>query len=398
MKHMTKILAGCFFILCAVSCHNALAAEESQPAGPLKEEYLSRKSLEVNVPSFVSQLRLSGRVQGLWKMWGQEDDTAYGLGDIFEKQGFRILRWRIGLETRLFDHVRLEVGMGESEFIRTHDINLLDAMITLDYLDYATVSIGAGKVPGGRQILTSSRDMQFIFRPVLCQQHIVPATEKDVTKYNGIGLSDRDVGITLFGKIAEGIVKYHAGVYNGKGEYFRGNIDGKYAYVVRAVVNPLGDFPDIEGDFSRDLKVSIGCTGFANRVLDARYLGWGIDAEAKGYGFSIRAEFMRSEQKPKFRGQSEQPIIKEKTYRDGFYVQAGYFVWPRYLECAYRYDQFDDNEHLTDNGDIKYHTIGINWYIQKNHYYKVQLNYIIREEDGPKLDNNGLYALVQVAY
>lgn len=398
MSQPSRTVTGCLVLFVFLLPRLARATEESPPRGETSQEYVTKKSLEVQVPSFLNEVRLSGRVQGLWKIWGQEEESAYGLGDIFEKKGFRILRWRLGVEARLFDHVLLEVSVGESEFLRTHDINLLDAILTLDYLDCANVSIGAGKVPAGRQILTSSRDMQFIFRPVLSQQHIVPATEGDVTKYNGLGISERDVGITVSGKISDGVFKYYAGVYNGKGEYFRGSIDGKYAYVVRAVVNPLGDFPDIEGDFFRDFRLSLGASGFSNHILDAKYLGWGIDAEIKGYGLSIRAEFMRSEQKPDFEGQSQAPVIKEKTYRDGFYVQAGYFVWPRYLELAYRYEQFDDNDYLTDNGDIKYHTVGINWYVQKNHYYKVQLNYIVREEDGPTLDNNGLYALLQAAF
>ena len=381
---------------CLLPSAGAFGEGAATPMSP--EEYNSTKSLQLEAPAFLDRIRISGRVQAMWKMWGDEEDTAVGVGDVFEKEGFRVPRWRLGVAASLFQHVRLVVTIGESEYRRTHDVNLLDANITLDYFDFANLTVGAAKVPVGRQTLTSSRDMQFVMRPVIQQQLTVPTTEGDVGAYNGLGIPERDVGITLSGRLWEGILKYYAGMYNGEGEYFRGNIDGNYSCVLRAVVNPLGDYPDMEGDFFRCLKASLGASGFYNNVFDAQYIGWGVDGELKGYGLSIRGEYLHSQQEPDLDGDTVDPLIKETTNRDGFFIQAGYFVWPNYLELAYRYEQFDDNNHLEDNGDIKYHTVGLNYYIKQSHFYKLQLNYVARQEDGPKLQNDAVYALLQVAF
>jgi len=401
-----------------VNLPGAGTAEETAPDTGSEERALSEmKSIPVEVPAFVDRVRLSGRVQALWKIWGEHDDSRWGgvgLGDILEDEGFRVPRWRFGVSADLFEHVIMEVSMGESEFRREHDVNLLEAKITLDYLDYANLAVGAAKLPVGRQHMTSSRNMEFIFRPVLVEQMVVPKLGPDPKDFNpedanGMGIPAYDVGITLFGRLLEGVFKYYAGMYNGTGEYFRGvtnyeddsdflEIMSDYCYTLRAVVNPLGDFPDVEGDFDREFKVSLGASGFFNDVsltkdFDNRYTGWGIDGEIKGYGLSIRGEYLVSEQKLSFLSDE-----LESTKRRGFYVQGGYFLWPSRLEAVYRYEQFDDNSHLDDNGDIKYHTVGVNFFVKGDHNYKVQVNYLIREEDGPRIHNDGLYAMLQVGF
>ena len=373
------------------------------------------KSIPLEVPAFIDNIRLTGRVQALWKMWGEHDDQAVGLGDILENEGFRIPRWRFGISASLFKHVRVDVTMGESEFRREHDVNLLDALVTLTYLECANVSVGAGKLPVGRQHMTSSKNMAFIFRPVLTQQMFISKADPDQKdpnqqdKINGLGIPDRDVGITVFGRLLDGMFKYYAGIYNGTGDYFQGSINYEndekffrimedYAYTLRAVVNPLGDFPDTESDFSGEIKVSIGASGFFNDIAlgqnyHNRYIGCGVDGVIRGYGLSITGEWIRSTQETKFYSTE-----LESTERDGFFVQAGYFVFPDYIEVTYRYEQFDDNNHLQDNGDIKYHTIGVNYFVKQNNNFKVQVNYVIRGEDGPEIYNDGLYALAQVAF
>ena len=405
------LLAMLVFNLPGFAAVDTSTTDEGKPQDSISQEM---KSIPLEVPAFIDKIRLTGRVQALWKVWGEHDDQAVGLGDILENEGFRIPRWRFGVAANLFEHVRIDVTMGESEFRREHDVNLLDALITLTYLDYANVSVGAGKLPVGRQHMTSSKNMAFIFRPVLSRQMFISKVDPDLKdtdpdKVNGLGIPDRDVGITVFGSLWEGMVKYYAGIYNGTGDYFRGSLNyeddedflrimGDYAYALRAVVNPLGDFPDTESDFSGEVKVSIGASLSFNDIAVGqnwhnRYTVYGVDGVIRGYGLSITGEWIKSVQENKFYS-----TLMEKTDRDGFFVQAGYFVYPDYIEAVYRYEQFDDNSHLQDNGDIKYHTIGLNYYVKQNNNFKVQVNYIIRGEDGPEIFNDGLYALAQVAF
>ena len=404
---LSFIVAGPFAVA------DAPASQQGSKEGAAGE----KKYIPVEVPAFVYNIRLTGRIQAMWKVWGENDEEqwgASGLGDILEDEGFRIPRWRFGVSTTLFEHVRFDVTMGESEFRTENDVNLLDALITLTYIDAANVSLGAGKVPVGRQHMTSSKNMQFIFRPILAQSLMVPHLGPDPhdfnpDNFNGLGIPERDVGITVFGRLWEGVFKYYAGIYNGTGDLFKGVVNhekdtdffktlGDYAYVVRAVVNPLGDFSNVEADFLGEIKVSIGASGFFNDIslsenFHNNYMGYGIDGAIRGFGLSITGEWIWSKQELNFDNNK-----LESTERCGFFVQGGFFVLPNYLEAVYRYEQFDDNNHLDDNGDIKYHTVGLNYYVQQNNNFKVQVNYIIRGENGAVIFNDALYALAQVAF
>lgn len=370
---------------------------------------------------FPFRLDIHGRVQTLWKMHAQEDD-AVGLGDAYSREGFRVPRWRLGVEGEVYRYVSFTINVGETDNRREEDVNILDAAILIDHwLEYPrnhtflrdvpdcvwslmepTIIAGAYKTPFGRNHMTSSRDLQTIFRPVLSTQIFVstPIVEGEAAdpRVNGIGLPDRGVGLQFRGKQQDGYVSYAFSILNGQGEIFRGDLNDEYAYTARLMLNPLGGFPLAEGDFDRDLKVGVGGSYFYNKVFDARYQGWGADLDIRWYGASLRFEYLWSQGEPTFAGEEVDPIIREKTVRQGWYVQGGVFVWPNYLELVARYEEFDDNNRLQDNGDIRYTTIGGNWYIKGNHYYKLQINYLWREEDGPKIDNDALYALLQVGF
>ena len=125
----------------------------------------------------------------------------------------------------------------------------------------------------------------------------------------------------------------------------------------------------------------------------------GADLDLRWYGASIRFEWMESKSSFSESVPVVDPLLmKDDTYRGGWYVQAGVFVWPNYLQLVGRYQQYNDNNHLDDIGDVQYTTVGGNWYIRQNHNFKFQINYTWREEEKNPIDNNALYLLAQVAF
>jgi hypothetical protein len=357
--------------------------------------------VEEDGESFPLSVELHGRVQALLKATGG-DQSGLQDGYLPEHDGFYIPRWRFGLTSEVFEHVWIDVQIGETENRREHNVNVLDANIQLTYFDFANLILGAQKTPVFRNHMTSSKSLEFVERPLVATQLMVPTQTEDypfVKNQNGLGLPERDVGVQIRGKVFEGILKYYLGVFNGTGEFFDDNWDSKFAYTARVTVNPLGEFPLAEGDFSRDLKVGIGGTFFQNNVGNGKYIGYGADLDLRWYGASIRFEWM--ETKSSF-GDSvpvmDPLLIMDDTYRGGWYVQAGFFVWPNYLQLVGRFQQYDDNSHLEDVGDVTYTTVGGNWYIRQDHNYKLQINYTWREEKTNAIDNDALYILAQVAF
>ncbi len=69
----------------------------------------------------------------------------------------------------------------------------------------------------------------------------------------------------------------------------------------------------------------------------------------------------------------------------GWYVQAGYLIFPK-IELALRYQELDPDNHLVSD-KLMWTSLGVNYYI-KGHSLKVMGEYIFKNEQGEKIDNN----------
>jgi len=370
---------------------------ETENAG---ETQVPEEIAEEEGSSIPVSLEMHGRVQALLKATGGEHEGVED-GVIPLNEGFYIPRWRLGLTAEVFEHVWIDVEIGETENRREHSVNVLDANIHFTYFDFFSLVLGAQKTPFGRNHMTSSKDLEFIERPLVASQLMAIPASADGGLI-GLGLPDRDVGIQFHGKLFEGILNYYAGIFNGTGEFFSDNWDGKFAYTARVTVNPLGDFPLAEGDFQRDLKIGIGGSFFQNNMTPNTVRGFGADLDLRWYGASIRFEWVRSEGFLNTDDSFRDPLFKEDTVQEGWYVQAGYFVWPNYMQLVGRFQQFKCSGNAPEDiWNVTYTTVGGNWYIRQNHNYKLQINYTWRdegEESYTEIDNDALYILAQVAF
>ena len=356
---------------------------------------------------FMDSLRLFGGIQGLATV--REKDDWYGPDEIpNEKSGFRIHRARFGIkgkliEGKLFESVSYSFGYylqaasgREADPTDDLDAEIIDAYgwVRFDLgekvalLDPVTLSVGAGKLDFNRAQMTSSRRLNFILRPWLAEA-LAP---------------ERDVGVSMDGGFKEGFVNYSFGVYNGRAEsnesIFQGDDNDKVMFVGRVEVNPLGE-PCCY--FDDDLKVSIGGGFFYNEPLEAKVLGYTVDAYARWWRLSLEGGYINVTIEPDLVGQ-EIPGVLEEVEKDGFYVQAGFFVWPERVEVVGRYETFDDNLQPEYTEDIHYITGGVNWYFKGSHLHKLQLCYIFRNEDGwgtddvGEIDNDAFMAQLQLAF
>lgn len=355
----------------------------------------------------LKSMRFYGSIQAL--ATAREKDDWYGPDEIpNEKSGFRVNRARLGLKGHLIDGnivdgipyaigFNFQIGSGrEVDPTDDLDVAVLDAYgwISIDpgekiaLLDPFVLEIGAGKVPFSRAQLTSSKKLNFIFRPWVVEA-LAP---------------DRDAGISLESGLRDGFVKYYVGVHNGKAEsnesIFQGDDNDEVMFSGRLEINPFGPVGCTFGD---DLKVSLGGGFFYNQPLEAEVAGYTFDAYARIWRVSVEGGYINVTIEPDIAGEAA-PVVLEELEKEGFYVQGGVFVWPKKVELVARYETFEDNLQPEYTEDLHYVTAGVNWYFKASQKNKLQLSYIIREEDDwgtgdiGDIDNNAFMAQFQFAF
>lgn len=82
-------------------------------------------------------------------------------------------------------------------------------------------------------------------------------------------------------------------------------------------------------------------------------------------GTSLRAEYLQAHL------DLHDPTQQDFT-ANGFYIQGAQFL-TRKLQAAIKYEQFDPNRLVLDNKDIRWTTLGLNFYI-KGDRVKVMVN------------------------
>lgn len=179
---------------------SAAATEENAPSAPTDAApatptvAIGPGGLRVTDPSDTYALRLGGFVQTGVRAFpddrcpaGATCPTGRGQTQFLVRRARPDLRLRASLfEARIF----LEVGSGTA--------TLLDAYIDARVRPALTIRVGRQKGPVGFELLQAPTGMAFLERSLTTM--LVP---------------NREVGVTLFGHVANGVLGYHVGVYNG---------------------------------------------------------------------------------------------------------------------------------------------------------------------------------------
>ena len=362
-------------------------------------------------------MKFGMRFQNLFSNEWAVDNENDGTGELIDySSNFLIRRARFKFDGYAYTpklKYKFEMGLSNrdnggvaSEFNNGPKF-ILDALIQYNFYKNFSIKVGQGKLPGNRERVISSGNLQFV----------------DRSRVNSRFNIDRDLGITLMNHhtiSGDFIMKEVFSLSQGEGRNITaGNLGGGFDYTFRAEFLPWGNFKS-KGDYSgSDLKrepkpkLAIGVTYdindnavrergqngsfiFDEVEMTRNYLGKTlqtifIDAMFKYKGFSLMGEFadkQTSDGDPVVMNELEEEIGTFYTGH-GLNLSVGYLMKNNW-EIAARYTIINPDE-VVANDETEY-TVGLSRFIV-GHKLKVQTDISYRDVTNSK---NKLFWRVQV--
>ena len=252
---------------------------------------------------------------------------------------------------------------------------LLDAVADFKPFDFLNFTIGQTKIPLSFENQISDNKMEANDRSQVVEALV--ARGKDVNgNFNG-----RDLGIMVYGSVLKindkNRIDYRIGVFNGEG------------------IN-VADSNNAKSTSGRLIAHLI-------KGLDvgaSYYSGWDMFRVSKGepdmnqnrsrYGFEFNYDYKNLY----FRGEYLQGK-DGSVNREGWYLQAGYFVLPNKLQLLAKYDVYDPNKSKANDMSTRY-ILGATF--QVNNWAKIAANYNFCEEEGTSIKNNFTSVQFQIGF
>lgn len=284
--------------------------------------------------------------------WNYEEDK-FGKAE----QSFLIRRARLKFDGFAYSpklNYKIELGLsnrdlaGSSEFTRNTPLLILDAVIMWEFYQNFELWVGQTKLPGNRERVISSANLQLIDRSILNSNFNI----------------DRDLGFQLrhhFNLSEKILVREMFAVSQGEGRnVVTGNLGG-HQYTSRVEVLPFGEFTKkgdyIGGDIYREKtpKLSLGATydlnvdavktrsnlgsymindeGFYETNISTLF----VDAMFKYNGFSFMGEYSYRDASNPIAKNSDGTLTGQEVYTGhGLNFQSGY-LFKNNWEIAGRY-------------------------------------------------------------
>jgi len=274
------------------------------------------------------------------------------------------------------------------------DVTLLDAYVDFTHIPWANIWAGQGKV-FSRQVLTSSASLQMIDADTISE-----------FRFQG---DERKRGVAVHSdKILDGKFDYSIGVYNPQIRWADNDIN-TMLYLARASYYPFGpyeSYKESDLEYTETFKAHIGGGIGFEQIGRNESESFDFLLETKDeidqtqllaeFGFKYRGLSLVGEYHHRkqelldtnvvgddfivFLGLTDEQVKKKSLSDQGFFVQGGYFVIPKKLEVAGRYELIDyDRNHpgggtpgLIDN--ICSYTAGLNYFLHGRDH-KIQINY-----------------------
>ena len=283
---------------------------------------------------------------------------------------------------------KLELGLSNrdigkaSSFTNEAPKYILDAVVKWNFSGNFVLWFGQTKLPGNRERVISSGDLQQVDRSLLNSRFNI----------------DRDMGFQLrhhFNLTDTFIVKEMFAVSQGEGRNITtGNLGG-HQYTSRVELLPFGKFAS-KGDYrGSDLKfeptpkLALGFTydfnndAVKNRSNQGSYMtndtGFYstnistvfVDAMYKHKGFSVMAEYAYRDAEDAFAKNSDGTLTGDEVQvGNALNLQTGYLL-SKTLEISGRYTNIDWDSDITGKGAENQYTLGLSKYVV-GHKLKVQ--------------------------
>lgn len=368
------------------------SAQDSIKVPKKKFPWFSFKNgIGIATPDSLFAMNFRFRVQSRLAYMSESDE------DFTPKEfDFRVrrIRMRIGgfvLTPRLKYNIQLSFSRADMDWDVSQVPNVLrDAMITYETKQGFSFGIGQGKLPGNRQRVISSGDLQFPDRSIV----------------NNALTIDRDFG--AFIGFSNHIKNFHfaikTAITSGEGRNVL-KTDKGLAYTGRIEILPLGQFTDggdyFEGDLAREPKpkLSLGGTVHYNHLALRTGGQLGTFLYAPRSLFTIHADIVF-----KWKGIA---ISSEYLYRstdsaytvnstgDKRYVYAGQgvntqvsYCFKKMYEIAFRHTILIPDRQIWADENLKNeYALGFSKYFMK-HRLKIQTDIIYHRERNLILDRN----------
>ena len=283
---------------------------------------------------------------------------------------------------------KLELGLSNRDIVKASSFTneapkyILDAVVKWNFSGNFVLWFGQTKLPGNRERVISSGDLQQVDRSLLNSRFNI----------------DRDMGFQLrhhFNLTDTFIVKEMFAVSQGEGRNITtGNLGG-HQYTSRVELLPFGKFAS-KGDYrGSDLKfeptpkLAMGFTydfnndAVKNRSNQGSYMtndtGFYstnistvfVDAMYKHKGFSVMAEYAYRDAEDAFAKNSDGTLTGDVVQvGNALNLQTGYLL-SKTLEISGRYTNIDWDSDITGKGAENQYTLGLSKYVV-GHKLKVQ--------------------------
>jgi phosphate-selective porin OprO and OprP len=334
------------------------------------------KGLGIGSPDSLYLLNIRFRVQNRWGMTSMSD-TDLRLDEVEA----RVRRLRLRFDGFVYDRrltyvIQLSFTRGDMDFDVLGVPNVVrDAMVFWAVSDRLTIGLGQTKLPGNRQRVNSSGDLQLVDRSIV----------------NAFFNIDRDFGGQIYynNKIGQGVYVLRGALTSGEGRNSNSS-DRGLAYTGRLEWLPLGWFTGggdyFEGDLLREStpKLSLASSYSSNRnsVRTGGQLGrflyvsrdintFMADALFKYRGYAFAAEWIQ-------RSAPEGPVT-ENADGDVRYVYAGRgqtyqssYLFHNNLEVIGRFSQVVPSRDIrVYEPQTTHYTLGLTRYL-RGHRVKLQ--------------------------
>jgi len=337
------------------------------------------KGINIMAEDSSATMKLNVRMQNLFEA---------GHNDFSNETDTRLLvrRWRLkfgGYAISPDLRYKLELGFSNRDqgnsatgaFGNSGSNIILDAVVKYYLFEDFDIWFGQTKLPGNRERVISSGDLQFVDRSLLNSRLNI----------------DRDAGIQLRYKFgSDFVVKPIFSLSLGEGRNITVDNAGGFAYTYRTEFLPFGDFDDYVSSAHKlydDHKLAVGATYSFNdgtnrqggqigsfvydtsgSLVENDMYSYFIDLHYKYKGVSIMTEIAKKQVDKIY-------TDLEKNFRTGESVnfQVGY-LFDNYWELAGRYSYVRPDNSNSDVDEIGEYTIGISKYIS-SHKLKIQSDF-----------------------
>lgn len=295
-------------------------------------------------------------------------NARYSYDSSDKSNGFDIRRLRLSvggdIGRRLDYKLQAEYGGGNSSSAAT--VKLLDAYLRVKVAKAFNVQVGEFKVAYSQESQDGPASWLTIENPTAVSRLNGYSDE------SGQKANSRDVGLRLYGALADGIVTYKIGVYNGNGINLKDN-DSQKDVAAFVTVNPWRSLTLSAGQYIGHYTTSAAGTLRRNRTS--------AGLTYKDHHVTFRSEYLYGTTGP--------------SHHQGVYATAAYTL-PHGLQPVISYGYYQkDTETARDNQSD--YLAGVNW--TANKYLRLQLDYTFSHyTNSTKSDRNLLEAQLVASF